>query len=186
MTAKRVLGVLAIALLLSGVVMASEFPAGAKFTVRTGQELSSGSSKAGQTWNGTLAQDVVVDGKTLAKSGAPVVGKVTSSKSSGRLKAPGILTVRLTSVDGKAVTTTAVGRKGKGHTKSNATKIGGGAAAGALIGGLAGGGKGAGIGALAGAGAGTGVAMYTGKMEATIPAEATLTFTATGVAAAKR
>jgi hypothetical protein len=182
MTAKRVLGVVVIALLLAGLAMASEFPAGTKFTVRTGQELNSGSATAGQSWNGTLAQDVVVDGKTLAKSGAPVVGKVTSAKSSGRLKAPGILTVRLTSVDGKAVRTTAVGRKGKGHTKSNVTKIGGGAAAGALIGGLAGGGKGAAIGSLAGAGAGTGVAMYTGKMEATIPAEATLTFTATAPA----
>src|SRR3954470_20861546 len=186
MTAKRVLGVLAIALLLAGVVMASEFPAGTKFTVRTGQELSSGSAKPGQTWNGTLAQDVVVGGQTLAKSGAPVVGKVTSSKSSGRLKAPGILTVRLTSVDGKAVTTTAVGRKGKGHTKSNATKIGGGAAAGALIGGLAGGGKGAAIGTLAGAGAGTGVAMYTGKMEVTLSAETAYTFTVSGASASAR
>jgi hypothetical protein len=67
--------------------------------------------------------------------------------------------------------------KGKGHTKSNATKIGGGAAAGALIGALAGGGKGAAIGAGVGAGAGTGVAVATGKEEAVVPAEAALTFT---------
>jgi hypothetical protein len=67
--------------------------------------------------------------------------------------------------------------KGKGHTKSNATKIGGGAAAGALIGALAGGGKGPAIGAGVGAGAGTGVAVATGKEEAVVPAEAALTFT---------
>jgi hypothetical protein len=67
--------------------------------------------------------------------------------------------------------------KGKGHTKSNATKIGGGAAAGALIGALAGGGKGAAIGAGVGAGAGTGVAVATGKEEAVVPVETALTFT---------
>ena len=75
--------------------------------------------------------------------------------------------------------------KGKSHTKSNATKIGGGAAAGALIGGRVGGGKGAGIGALAGGGAGTGVAAATGKEEVVIPAEAALTFTTTAAASVK-
>ena len=83
----------------------------------------------------------------------------------------------MTSVNGTAVTTGPVARQGKSHTKSNVTKIGGGAAAGALIGGLAGGGKGAAIGTLAGAGAGTGVAAATGKQEAVIPAESALTFT---------
>jgi hypothetical protein len=107
-----------------------------------------------------------------------VRGKVTSAKSSGRLHAPGQLAVRLLTVDGRSVTTGSLYRKGKSHTKSNATKVGGGAAAGALIGALAGGGKGAAIGTLAGAGAGTGVAAATGKMEAIIPAEATLVFTA--------
>jgi hypothetical protein len=51
-----------------------------------------------------------------------------------------------------------------------------------LIGGLAGGGKGAAIGSVAGAGAGTGVAAATGKMEARVPAESALTFTASGTA----
>jgi len=65
----------------------------------------------------------------------------------------------------------------KSHTKSNATKIGGGAAAGALIGAIAGGGKGAAIGIVAGAGAGTGVAAATGEQEAVIPAEHAITLT---------
>ncbi|HTR64362.1 MAG TPA: hypothetical protein VMH85_01225, partial [Terriglobales bacterium] len=68
---------------------------------------------------------------------------------------------------------------GKSHKKGNLEKIGGGAAAGTLIGALAGGGKGAAIGGLAGAGAGTGVAAATGKEEAVIPAETALTFTTT-------
>jgi hypothetical protein len=87
------------------------------------------------------------------------------------------VTLRLTSIGNQAVHTTAVSRQGKSHTKSNVTKIGGGTAAGALIGGLAGGGKGALIGAGAGAAAGTGVAAATGKQEAVIPAEAALSFT---------
>jgi hypothetical protein len=62
-------------------------------------------------------------------------------------------------------------------------KIGGGAAAGALIGGLAGGGKGAAIGTLAGGGAGTGVAAATGKQEAVYPAESVVTFTVAGASA---
>ncbi len=75
--------------------------------------------------------------------------------------------------------------KGKSHTKSNATKIGGGAAAGALIGGFAGGGKGALIGTAAGAGAGTGVAAATGKEEAIVHAETTFTVSTTQTATVK-
>jgi hypothetical protein len=83
------------------------------------------------------------------------------------------------------VSTSAFRAKGKSHTKSNVTKIGGGAAAGALIGGLAGGGKGALIGTAVGAGAGTGVAAATGKEEALIHAETAISFTTTANASAK-
>ncbi len=179
MKMKRVVAVAALALLLATLAAAQNYPAGTRFTVRIGQELNSGKATAGQTFDGVLAKDVVVNRQTVARAGAPVKGKVASAKSSGRLKTPGRISVRLTSVDGKPVTTTLVARQGKSHTKSNVTKIGGGAAAGALIGGLAGGGKGAAIGTLAGAGAGTGVAAATGKQEAVIPAESVLTFTTT-------
>lgn len=158
-------------------VNAATVPAGTKVTVRMGSELSSATAKTGETWKGTVAKDVVVNGNTVAKTGDEVTGKVTSAQSSGRLKAPGQLTLRLTSINGQPVHSNLYARKGKSHTKSNATKIGGGAAAGALIGGLAGGGKGAAIGTLAGGAAGTGVAAYTGKEEAVIPAETVMTFT---------
>jgi hypothetical protein len=132
----------------------------------------------------------VVDGKTIAKAGAPAKGKVTYAKSSGRLHDPGQLTIRLTSIQlahGKTllVSTSGFRAKGKSHTKSNVTKIGGGAAGGALIGGLAGGGKGALIGTAAGAGAGTGVAAATGKEEAVVHAETAITFKTTANATAK-
>lgn len=168
-------------ILLALAVEAQTIPAGTTLTVRVGSEISSGAAKAGDRFDATLAHPLVVRGRTLARTGAPVRGKVTSTKSSGRLHAPGELTLRLTSVqiNGRMVpiATHAHSVKGKSHTKSNATKIGGGAAAGALIGALAGGGKGAAIGAGVGAGAGTGVAVATGKEEAVVPAEAALTFT---------
>jgi hypothetical protein len=168
---------------------AQTIPAGTHISIRTGQEISSGTAKAGDRFDATLTRNLVVGGKTLAKAGAPARGKVASAKSSGRLHAPGQLSIRLTSieVDGKMVpvTTGSYRVEGKSHTKSNATKIGGGAAVGALIGGLAGGGKGALIGAGAGSAAGTGVAAATGKQEAVIPAEKALTFTMTAAAKVK-
>ncbi len=177
----RSLKIVFLMMLMALAASAQTIPAGTRLTVRVGSEISSGTAKAGDRFDATLARPLVVNGKTLARTGAPVRGKVTSAKSSGRLHAPGELTLRLTSVqvNGRMVpvATSSYSAKGKGHTKSNATKIGGGAAAGALIGGLVGGGKGAGIGALAGGGAGTGLAVATGKEEAVVPAEAALTFT---------
>lgn len=182
----RTLVVATVVLTLATAAAAQAIPAGAVVKLRTNQTLNSGTHKAGDVFEGTLSADVVHNGTTYAKAGAPVHGKVTFAKDSGRLKTPGQLTLRLTSVDGKAVSSTAVYRKGKGHTKSNVTKIGGGAAAGALIGALAGGGKGAAIGAGVGAGAGTGVAYATGKQQAEIPAETMLTFTVTAGSTASK
>jgi hypothetical protein len=168
---------------------AETIPAGTRLTIRTDSQISSRTAKAGQTFNGNLARALVVNGKTLAASGAPVKGKVTYAKSSGRLHDPGQLTLRLSSVEinGKMVpiSTSGYHAKGKSHTKGNVEKIGGGAAAGALIGGLVGGGKGALIGTAAGAGAGTGVAAATGKEEAIVHAETVITFTTTSTVTLK-
>jgi hypothetical protein len=170
-------------LVLSSLSFAANIPAGTRVPVRLNSAISSGTAHAGEKWTGVVAQNVVVNGKTVAKKGDEAAGKVTYVKPSGRLHEPGKLTLRLTSVAGQAVTSAARGVQGKSHKKGNIEKIGGGTAAGALIGGLAGGGKGAAIGAAAGAGAGTGVAAATGKEEATLPAEALVTFTITGTSA---
>ena len=179
----------AITTFLTLITAAQTIPAGTHISIRTGQEISSGTAKVGDRFDATLTRNLVVGGKTLAKAGAPARGKVTAAKSSGRLHAPGQLSIRLTSIEvgGKMVpiSTGSYHIEGKSHTKSNATKIGGGAAVGALIGGLAGGGKGALIGAGAGGAAGTGVAAATGKEEAVIPSEKALTFTTTAAAKVK-
>ncbi|HXZ78886.1 MAG TPA: hypothetical protein VEG30_03090 [Terriglobales bacterium] len=177
MSIRRLTTALLVILMGALATRAVEIPAGTKITVRVNSEISSGKAEAGQIFEGTLAKSLVVNGTTIAKSGAPAQLKVTNAKSSGRLHAPGQLSVRLISVHGRKVSTNSLARTGKSHTKSNVTKIGGGTAAGALIGGLAGGGKGAAIGAGVGAAGGTGVAAATGKEEAIIPAESALTFT---------
>ena len=167
-------------LLLAAVALAeTTIPKGTRITVRLESAISSGTARSGQNFNANLVRDLVVNGKTIAKAGAVAKGKIVYAKSSGRLHEPGQLTLRLTSVDGIPVMTTSFHAKGKSHTKSNATKIGGGAAGGALIGGLLGGGKGALIGAGAGAAAGTGVAAATGKQEVVLHAESAITFTTT-------
>jgi hypothetical protein len=173
--------VCAVVVLLTFLGAAQTIPPGTQITVRSSHALSSGTAKVGDRFDASLTHTLVVGGKTLAKAGAPAHGKVTLAKSSGRLHAPGQLTLRLTSlqVQGKMVplSTGNYHIQGESHTKSNATKIGGGAALGAMVGGLAGGGKGAAIGAGAGGAAGTGVAAATGKEEATIPAEKAMSFT---------
>jgi len=183
------LKIASVLLLMAAVAAAQSIPASTKVTVRMGSGINSGTARSGEKFDAILARDLVVNGKTLAKAGAPAHGKVTYAKSSGRLHDPGELSLRLTSVEVNGrnvpVSTTAFHAKGKSHTKSNLTKIGGGAAAGALIGGLAGGGKGALIGTAVGAGAGTGVAAATGKQEAVVHSETTLTFTMTAAASVK-
>jgi hypothetical protein len=176
----RSLAILTVFLCSTLATKAVSIPAGAHATVRINTGLSSATAHKEEPWSGTLTSNVSRGGKTYAHAGDPVKGKVTFVKRSGRLSDPGQLSLRLVSINGVRVYSSRVSRKGKSHTTSNVTKIGGGTAAGAVIGGLAGGGKGAAIGAGAGAAAGTGVAAATGKKDVTIPAESVLTFTITG------
>ncbi|MGH9523069.1 MAG: hypothetical protein ACRD3E_11125 [Terriglobales bacterium] len=155
-------------------------PQGTQVQIRMIDSLSSATAKAGQTFRATLEQPIVVNGRTLYPRGAEVTGQVLQAKSSGRLSAPGELQLVLTQISANGATfpiaVEPLMMKGESHAKSNATKIGGGAAAGAIIGAIAGGGKGAAIGAGVGAAAGTGVAAATGKKDTMIASEAVLGF----------
>jgi hypothetical protein len=155
-------------------------PAGTVLTVRLGQAVGSKISSAGQTFTATLASPVVVDGKTAIPAGATASGTVVDAKPLGRFKGGAVLQLRLTSltVNGsdRSISTSSVTRTQTGKGKRTAILAGGGAAVGALIGGLAGGGKGAGIGALAGGGAGAGGAAFTGNKDVVLPAESALSF----------
>jgi len=150
-------------------------PAGTEMQVRLDGKLDTGLAKAGETFAGTLAGPVVVNGRTVLARGAQVKGRVVEAVSSGRLKRPASITLELTSVSSQPLRI-----DGNSHLVRNAELIGGGAAAGAIVGAIAGGKKGAVIGTAVGAGAGTATAYMTGKKEIVIPEETLLTFVAVG------
>jgi len=162
----------------------TQIPAGTELQVRMIDGLSSESANLGDQFHGTLAAPVLVKGKTLFSKGADVTGEVVNVERSGRLSNPGVLELSLRTVrmHGRdyAVATEPFVIKGRSHTKSNVTKIGGGAALGAMIGAIAGGGKGAAIGAGTGAAVGTTAAAATGRRPAEVESEAILIWVAGG------
>src|SRR5207248_8288338 len=143
-------------------------------------DLGSNTSNAGDTFQATVADDVILHGQTIIAKGARADGEVVDAKPLGKFKGGALLAVKLDRVHTRwgsyPVETSSIERAEKGKGKRSATMIGGGAGLGALIGGLAGGGKGAAIGALAGGGAGTGGAAFTGNKDIVLPAESALSF----------
>jgi hypothetical protein len=144
-------------------------PVGTTIYVRLQQSLSSASAQVGQEFAAVLDEPLVIDNQTAVPSGAAVTGKVVAARESGHLHNAGYLRITLTSivVNDKpvALETNSVFTGGGSYKKRDLTFIGGGAAGGALIGGLAGGGKGAAIGTVVGGAGGTAAAYATGQKE---------------------
>jgi hypothetical protein len=155
-------------------------PAGTEIQVRLDSDLGSGISHAGDAFSATVAQDVLVDGQVVIPREARADGVVVDAKSLGHFKGGALLSIRLDRVTTRwgsyPVESSSISRAEKGKGKRTGLFAGGGAAFGALIGGLAGGGKGALIGGLAGAGAGTAGGAMTGNKQIMLPAETLLTF----------
>jgi hypothetical protein len=156
--------------------------AGTEIKVRMIDSLSSATAKVGDLFHATLDQAVMQDGKQVYAKGADVTGTVAAVHASGRLTDPGSLSLVLNTItsghSAASIDVQPLEIRGASHTKSNAEKIGGGAAIGAVLGGIFGGGKGAAIGAGAGGAAGTGAAAATGRKDAKVESEAVLTFVA--------
>jgi len=155
-------------------------PRGTVLTVRLQQALGSKTSQQGDRFDATIAQPVVVKGKTIIPAGASASGTVTEAHAGGRFKGGASLDIVLDRITVRGVRyriqTMTMAQTSKGKGKRTATMVGGGGGAGALIGGIAGGGKGAAIGALLGAGAGTAGAGLTGNRDITLPAESAASF----------
>lgn len=112
-----------------------EMPAGSKLVVKTLQDLGTDKVQAGDAWEGTLAEDVSVNGKLVWPSGKPVRGVVTQSTPAGRLASgQGGIGIKLTDVGDLGVDTDTHLVVGSATGERNAKMIGGGAALGALVG----------------------------------------------------
>jgi hypothetical protein len=150
-------------------------------TVRLADEVGSKVSQPGQTFGGSLARAVEVEGQVVIPAGTRVQGEVVDAKAMGHFAGGALLELKLDSihVNGEQlpVETATVTETTKGKGKRTGVLIGGGAGVGAAIGAIAGGGKGAAIGALAGGGAGTAGSAYTGNKEIVLPAESAVAFT---------
>jgi hypothetical protein len=155
-------------------------PAGTLLTVTIDQTVSSKTNNNGDPFAASLAAPISVGGVTVLPPGTRAKGTVVQAESAGRVKGGAVLALTLDSiiVNGQpySIQTSEFEETIKGRSKRTAIGAGGGAAFGAIIGGLAGGGKGAAIGALAGGGAGTAGTAFTGKRDITIPAETRLHF----------
>ncbi len=148
-------------------MVVAEFPAGTEIEVEMLDTLSSGTSQVGDRFRAQLVYELVSGGHRGAPAGAVVLGTVTEvvplKKFGGQPKIS-LSFDSLETADGGAVALTAsLVHEGNKQAARDAAKIGGGAAAGAIIGHQVDDDKGKTIGALVGGAIGTAVAAKTGK-----------------------
>ena len=149
-------------------------PAGTSLSVQLPAEISTKTASVGQRISGNLTNDIVVDGKVVAKAGSLVQGSITQvisgSKTIGGKPTLGLTFDNLTFEGGDrpidAKITQVADKSDKGR---DTAKIAGGAVAGGVIGHQLDSDQGKVIGALIGAAAGTAAAKKTGK-EVVLPA----------------
>jgi hypothetical protein len=171
----------------------SPLPAGTALMVKLETTLATFSNKAGDPFQGSLTQAVVLNGQTVIPAGARVEGRVTKVSEPRRISGKptiGILPEALilptgerffldaTLVDTNAGRDTDVNNegefKGSGHDRRDQLETGGGTAGGMLIGGLVGGPVGILVGGVVGVSA-TGAHYLSKHRSATLPAGTTLT-----------
>jgi hypothetical protein len=149
--------------------------------IRVDESLSSERNVAGDTFQASLAEPLVVDGLVIAEKGARVTGRIVDARKAGRVSGSPYLELELGTLatsDGQriAILTDPWTKQGDSTQRDSAEKIGGGAALGAIIGAIAGGGMGAAIGAGVGGGAGAGAAMITHGRSVNVPSETIIRF----------
>jgi hypothetical protein len=154
---------------------------GTAVAVRLDESLSSDRGAGGDTFSASLADPLVADGLVIAERGARVTGRVVNAQRAGRVSGTSLLElglVTITTSDGQRVpvSTEPWARRGDTSMGTDAAKIGGGVALGAIIGAVAGGGKGAAIGAGVGGAAGAGTVAATRGKPVNVPSETVIRF----------
>ncbi len=154
-------------------------------SVRVNQTISSDRNQVGDSFSGTLAEPIVVNGIVVAAPGEPIAGRVTEAKKAGLVKGTSRLGLELTSitmVDGNPVIlqTATVGHNGPTSNGRDAAAVavttGVGAAIGASVAPWHLVGQDAAIGAGAGAVIGLAGVLLTRGRPTIVPAETRLTF----------
>ncbi len=155
-------------------------PSGSILRVRINQGLSSKNAAPGTTFDGVVLSNVIAGGLIAIPRGASFQGTVVDAHTAGQLSGKGELKLQLTSISLGGQTYPIVtdfwwhqGADKTGNTVGNTVGLAG---VGAVIGAIAGGGVGAAVGAGVGGIAGLGVSSASGQGEATLPAEAIVTF----------
>ena len=155
-------------------------PAGQSLLVRMIDGVDSSKNHVGDVFHASLETDLNVNNVLVARKGTDVYGRLANAEKSGTFSGKSELQLELTRIviDGKdyPVVSSDYSLKGKSQGASTAKKVGGIAAAGAIIGAIAGGGKGAAIGAAAGGATGAGVQVLTKGEQVKVPSETLLEF----------
>ncbi len=156
-------------------------PKGTPLRIILNDTLQTNKNQEGDVFTGTLNGPLNLNGRTLIPDGSLFTGVITQLVKGGTLKTSPeigfiITDFRLPGGKSYSVDTYTIYRKGRSHTAREVAMIGGGAAAGAIIGGIIGDEKGAVIGGAAGAAAGTGASAATGRQNLIYPEGLTLTF----------
>jgi hypothetical protein len=154
--------------------------AGSDIPVRITESLDSETTESGTPFSGVVTREIDADGYVVIPAGAAVSGTVIEAKDATHFKGSSILSLQLTSLrrhgDRINLSTDPYTVEGKGRGVNSAEKIGGGAAIGAVLGGIFGGGKGAAIGAAAGGGGGAAVQGFTRGQQVHIASETVVRF----------
>jgi hypothetical protein len=151
-------------------------PAGTTVHFKLRQTVSTTTAKVGQHIPVTLTSPIVVNGITVAKTGASGQARISQAESSGRVGGSAKLAFSLSSITlangtHATVKTSSYVREGRAHAKHNATYIATAGVIGALAGQAIGGNsQSTAKGAAIGAGVGIGAAAATGKFDFTVDA----------------
>jgi len=167
----RLLAMIAVLIGASGMMAAepreTTIPAGTVLRVRLENSVGSDISRIETPVHATLANPIVVGGRTVVPAGSAVTGSVTQATRAGNVKGRARLGMRFYSLDPAdgheryRISTNSWSRIAPSTKKKDVATVAIPATGGAIIGGLVGGKKGAAIGAAAGGGGGTAVALST-------------------------